>query len=157
MHDFSADGYNRIGDEMMNDREMLASILKTVQTGQLGIRSILDTSIRPALRKVLQAQLQEYNAIEAEVCAVASQRGWELKEIQPARRIASNLRIRRKLDRVNEDSVVADMMIRRNTESMISGLKDQHRYHQCNSRVSALSQRLVDCETANIRNLQPFL
>ena len=142
---------------MMNDREMLTSILRSVQTGQLGIQSILDTSMRPALRKLLQAQLQEYNAIEAEVCAIASQRGWELKEMQPARRIAGNLRIKRKLDRVNTDSVIADMMIRRNTESMISELKDLHLYKQANLQVSALSQRLVDCETANIRRMQPFL
>ena len=142
---------------MMNDREMLTSILRSVQTGQLGIQSILDTSMRPALRKLLQAQLQEYNAIEAEVCAIASQRGWELKEMQPARRIAGNLRIKRKLDRVNADSVIADMMIRRNTESMISELKDLHLYKQANLQVSALSQRLVDCETANIRRMQPFL
>ena len=141
----------------MNDQEMLTSILRSVQTGQMGIRSILDTSMRPALRKLLQSQLQEYNAIEAEVCAIASQRGWELKELQPARRIASNLRIKRKLDRVNADSVIADMMIRRNTESMIAELKDLHLYGQENRQVSALSQRLVDCETANIRRMQPFL
>jgi hypothetical protein len=157
MHDFSAAGYNRIGGEMMNDREMLTSILRNVQTGQLGIRSILDTSLRPALRKVLQTQLQEYNAIEAEVCAAASQRGWELKEIQPARRMAANLRLRRKLERVNTDSVIADMMIRRNTDSMIAALKDQHRYGQQNFRIDALSQRLVDCQSANIRRMQPFL
>ena len=60
MYDFSEGGYNRFGDNMINDREMLASILKITQTGQIGIRSVLDASMRPGLRKALQAQLQGF-------------------------------------------------------------------------------------------------
>ena len=44
---------------MKKDRQMLSSILKTAQTGQISIQKVLDTSMRPGLRKALQAQLQE--------------------------------------------------------------------------------------------------
>ena len=84
---------------MKNDREMLSSILKTTQMGQIGIRSVLDTSMRPGLRKALQSQLQEYDTIEAEAHALACQRGWELREIQPGKRLMSNMMAHMKLTR----------------------------------------------------------
>ena len=38
---------------MKNSREILTSVLTTTQMGQIGIRSVLDTSMRPGLRKAL--------------------------------------------------------------------------------------------------------
>lgn len=142
---------------MKNDRDMLSSILKTTQMGQIGIRSVLDTSMRPGLRKALQSQLQEYDSIESEAHALASQRGWELWEIQPGTRMMTNLMTHMKLRSGNSDSKIADMMIQGNTRAMITGLKELHQYQQQDSQVSALSQRLLDCETANIRQMQAFL
>ena len=43
---------------MKNSREILTSVLKTTQMGQIGIRSVLDTSMRPGLRKALESQLR---------------------------------------------------------------------------------------------------
>lgn len=142
---------------MKNDREMLCSILKTTQMGQIGIRSVLDTSMRPGLRKALHSQLQEYDAIESEAHALASQRGWELRDVQPVSRLMASMMARMKLSHGNSDSQIAGMMIQGNTRGMITGLKDLHQYQQQDTQVSALSQRLLDCETANIRQMQAFL
>ena len=142
---------------MKNDRQMLSSILKTTQTGQITIRKILDASMRPALRKALQSQLQEYDAIESEAYALASQRGWELRDIQPGRHLLTSMKTQMKLRNGNSDSKIASMMIWGNTNGMILGLTDLHQYQQQDSQVSALSQRLLDCETANIRQMQVFL
>jgi len=136
---------------------MLSSILKTTQTGQISIQKVLDTSMRPGLRKALQSQLQEYDSIESEAYALASQRGWELHEIQPGKRLAAGIMTRMKLSHGNSDSKIAGMMIQGNTRGMIQGLKNLHQYQQQDSQVSALSQRLLDCETANIRQMQTFL
>lgn len=143
--------------KMKDDRQMLGSVLKTAQMGQIGIQKVLDTSMRPGLRKALQAQLQEYSSIEAEAHYLASQRGWELREIQPGKRLVTGMITHMKLRRGNSDSTIADMIIQGNTRAMITGLKDLHQYQQQDSQVSALSQRLLDCETANIRQMQPFL
>ena len=62
-----------------------------------------------------------------------------------------------KLRHGNSDSAIADMIIQENTRAMIDGLKDLHQYQQQDSQVSVLSQRLLDCETANIRQMQQFL
>ena len=142
---------------MKNDQQMLSSILKTTQMGQIAIRKVLDTSMRPSLRTALQSQLQEYDSIESDAHALASQRGWDLQEVQPAKRMATGIITHMKLSHGNSDSKIAGMMIQGNTRGMITGLKNLHQYQQQDSQVSALSQRLLDCETANIRQMQAYL
>ena len=142
---------------MKNSKQMLADILKTTQRGQVGIRSVLDTSMRPALRKALESQLREYDSIESEVYSIACQRGWELHDLDPALRFFSDRKTRAKLTRGNCDSKIADMMIQSNTKGMIQGLKNLHQYPKQDDRISAVSQKLIDCEAANIRQMQSFL
>lgn len=142
---------------MKNDQQMLSFILKTTQSGQISIQKVLDTSMRPALRKALQSQLREYDAIESEAYALATQRGWELREIQPGKKMTTGIMTQMKLRHRNSDSQIADLMIMGNTQGMIQGLKNLHQYQQQDSQVSALSQRLLDCETASIRQMQSFL
>ena len=142
---------------MKNSKEILTSILKTTQMGQIGIRSVLDTSMRPGLRKALESQLREYDSIETEAHALASQRGWEMDDLDPAIRMMSNVMTRMKLRGKNTDSRIADLMIQGNTKGMIKSLKDIHQYPETDDRISTLSQKLLDCEKANIRQMQTFL
>ena len=113
---------------MKNDRQMLSSILKTTQTGQISIQKILNTSMRPGLRKALQSQLREYNSIESEAYALATQRGWELREVQPGKKMILEIRTGMKIRHGNPDSKIADMMIQGNTKGMIKGLKNLHQF-----------------------------
>lgn len=142
---------------MKNSKDMLSSILKTTQIGQVGIRSVLDSSTRPSLRNALEAQLREYDQIENEVYSIASLRGWELQELDPAVRFFTDRMTRIKLTRGNCDSKIADMMIQGSTKGMISGLRNLHQYPSRDDRISNISQKLLDCETANIRQMQMFL
>lgn len=142
---------------MKNSKEMLSSILKTTQMGQIGIRTVLDTSMRPSLRKALESQLQEYDIIESEAHAIAGQRGWELSELDPAVRFMAGMMSRMKLTRGNPDSKIAGMMIQGNTRGMIKGIKNQHQFNKQDVQVNSLTQRLLDCENANIRQMQNFL
>ncbi len=142
---------------MKSSKEMLSSILKTTQMGQIGIRTVLDTSMRPGLRKALESQLREYDIIESEAHAIAGQRGWELRELDPAVRFMAGMMSRATLARGNHDSKIAGMMIQGNTRGMIKGLKNQHQFNKQDSQVNALTQRLLDCENANIRQMQAFL
>lgn len=135
----------------------MAAVLKTTQIGQVGIRSVLDTSMRPALRKALESQLREYDSIETEVHSIACQRGWDLEELDPAVRFLTDRMTRMKLTRGNCDSKIADMVIQGNTKGMIKGLKNLHQYPHQDDRICFISQKLLDCETANIRQMQNFL
>ena len=142
---------------MKNSKEVLSSILKTTQMGQVGIRSVLDTSMRPALRNALESQLREYDSIETEAHSIATQRGWEVKELDPAVRFLADRMTRMQLGGRNTDSKIAGMMIQGNTRGMIKGLKNIHQFTGQDDRVRILSQKLLDCENANIRQMQTFL
>lgn len=142
---------------MKNSKEILSSLLKTTQMGQVGIRSLLDVSMRPGLRKALESQLREYDSIETEAHSIATQRGWELPELDPAVRFLADRMTRMKLGGNNTDSKIADMMIQGNTKGMIKGLKNLHQFAGTDQQVSILSQKLLDCENANIRQMQGFL
>lgn len=142
---------------MKNSKEILSSVLKTTQMGQVGIRSVLDTSMRPGLRKALESQLHEYDSIETEAHSIATQRGWELPELDPAVRFMADRMTRMKLTGKNTDSKIADMMIQGNTKGMIKGLKNLHQFAGTDEQIHILSQKLLDCETANIRQMQGFL
>ena len=142
---------------MKNSKEILSSVLKTTQMGQLGIRSVLDTSMRPGLRKALESQLREYDSIETEAHSIATQRGWEVAELDPAVRFMTDMMTRLKLNGRNTDSKIAGMMIQGNTRGMIKGLKTIHQFGGQDEQINILSQKLLDCETANIRQMQGYL
>ena len=142
---------------MKNSKEILSSVVKTAQMGQTGIRSVLDTSMRPSLRKALESQLREYDSIETEAHTIASQRGWELKELDPGVRMMTDMMTRMKLHGRNTDSKIADMMIQGNTRGMVKGLKNLHQFPSSDSQVQMVSQKLMDSETANIRQMQGYL
>lgn len=142
---------------MKTGKEVLSSALKTTQMGQIGIRSVLDTTMKPQLRQALEDQLKEYDSIETEAHTIAFQRGWEVPELDPAVRFMADRMTRMKLMGKGSDSRIAAMMIQGNTRGMIKGLKNMHHMKQPDQRVQTLTQKLLDCETANIRQMQQFL
>lgn len=142
---------------MKTGKEVLSSALKTTQMGQIGIRSVLDTTMKPQLRQALEDQLKEYDSIETEAHTIAFQRGWEVPELDPAVRFMADRVTRMKLMGKRSDSRIAAMMIQGNTRGMIKGLKNVHHMKQPDQRVETLTQKLLDCETANIRQMQQFL
>ena len=142
---------------MKTSQQILSSVLKTTQMGQIGIRSVLDTRMRPGLKDALTSQLKEYDALESEAHTLATQRGWELPELDPAARAMAGMMTRVKLQMGGNDSKIADMMIQGNTKGMIKGLKTLHQFGQQDEQINTLSQKLLDCENANIRQMQGYL
>jgi len=62
-----------------------------------------------------------------------------------------------KLNRGDCDSKIADMMIQGNTKGMVKGLRNLHQYPHEDDLIATISQKLIDCETANIRQMRTFL
>lgn len=142
---------------MKNSQDMLSSLLKTTQMGQVGIRSVLETTMEPGLRRALESQLKEYDSIETEAHAISSRRGWELPELDPAVRTMAGMMTRMKLMGKSNDSKIADMMIQGNTRGLVKGLKNLHQFQGNDQAVEILSRKLLDCENANIRQMEEFL
>lgn len=141
----------------MNNKDMLSSIIKTVQMGQIGIRSVRDTPMKQELQDALDSQLREYDAIETEAHNIANERGWKLKELNPAVRSMSEMMSRMQLMGGNYDSKIAGMMIQGNTRGVITGMKNARMHQNKDTRVTALSEKLLETEDRNIDQMKPFL
>lgn len=142
---------------MKTNKEVLSSILKTTQMGQLGIRSVLEMEMKPELRQAMESQLREYDAIETQAHSIANQRNWELEELNPAIRFMTDRMTRMKLSYGEVDSKIAAMMIRGNTSGVIKGFKNLHRMAQCDDDVRSLSTKLLETESANVNQMKQFL
>ena len=142
---------------MYSSKKLLTSILRTTQMGQIGIRSVLDKTTNPALRRALESQLTEYDTIESEAHILAAERGWELQELDPGVRAIMDMMTRIRVPKREPDSRIADLMILGNTKGMVKSLKNLHRFDYEDARISTISQKLLDCETANIRQMKGFL
>ena len=125
--------------------------------GQIGIRSVQDSASNEDLKKALADQLREYDSIETEVHALAKHRGWQLHELNPSIRAMSEMMSMMKLMGGNKDSKIAAMMIQGNTRGMIKTTKNQHHSCRQDPRVAQLSQKLLDRETENIKQMQGYL
>lgn len=143
--------------KMKGSKDILSSILKTTQMGQIGIRSVLNEPLQPSLRTELRNELREYDAIEQEAHGIARARGWELKELNPAIKGMTNMMTHTQLSYGELDSKAAAMMIRGNTRGIIKGFKNLNQFPPSDQQVKALAQRLIDIEEANNRQLQGFL
>ena len=142
---------------MKTNKEMLSSILKTTQMGQIGIRCVENAAVTADMKRELAAHRREFDAIEIEAHAIAQQRGWRVRELNPAVRTMSELMTRAQLSGGNVDSKIAGMMIQGNTKGIIKGLKNAHQHVQKDERVTALNQRLMDFEESSILKMKRYL
>lgn len=145
------------GDEMKGSKDVLSSILKTTQMGQVGIRSVLNMPLRSSLKDALRSQLREYDSIEQEALVLASGRGWELEQLDPAVKYMSNMMTKTRLRFGDVSSKAAAMMIQGNTRGIIKGYKNLNQFAEPDERVTKLSRKLLACEQANIQQMQGFL
>ena len=142
---------------MKTSKELLSSITKTAQMGQLGIRCVLEYAKNSGLKQALRSQLQEYDHIEEEALNIAKQRGWNIPELNPATKLMSKTYTKANLVMGNVDSRIAAMMINGNTKGMVKGIKNQHHSSQTDPRINRLGEKLLAHETAHIRQMQEYL
>ena len=142
---------------MKSNKELLTSVLHTVQMGQTGIRSVRESAIRPALQQELDEQLKEYDSIEKDALRLAQNRGWELGNVNPMVRTMSSMMSQMKLMGGEVDSKIAGMLIQGNTRGIILGVKNLNRSRQDDPQVTQLAQRLLNRENINIQKSQLYL
>ena len=158
-----ADGRSRSGKDyrevifMINSQRVLNDIIKTSQMGINGINVVMDKTRQPALRQALKVQRKEYSNIEQQAKLLAQQKGYKIDQIKSITRRMGAMMSRTQLLVGEPDSKIAGMMIQGNTRGMIKGLKNLHQFNKQDMQVRSLSQRLLDCENANIRQMQGFL
>ena len=142
---------------MKGSKDVLDSIIKTTQMGQIGIRSVLNAPLRASLKDTLRSQLQEYDANDREAMELASIRCWNLKQLDPAVKRMTNMMTKAKLKFGDSSSKAAAMMIQGNTKGIIKGYRNLNQFAVPDERITVLSRRLLDCEKASIQQMQGFL
>ena len=143
--------------KMKTSKEVLSSVLKTTQMGQVGIRSLLNMPLKPELKAALRAQLAEYDGIEHEVLQLSRDRQWQLKELSPGTKAMAQMMSRSRLMFGDASSKAAAMMIQGNTRGVIKGLKNLHRYDHSDRQVTQLEEKLLKTEQDNIDAMQGFV
>ena len=142
---------------MKGSKDVLSSVIKTAQMGQIGIRSVLNTPLRASLQDALRSQLRKYDKIEREALSLASSRGWELKQQSPSIKYMTNMMTTTRLRFGDSSSKAAAMMIQGSTKGIIKGYKNLNQFSVPDERVSELARKLLQCEQANIQQMQGFL
>ena len=125
--------------------------------GQIGIRSVLNAPLRASLKDALRSQLREYDTIEREALELAASRGWSLNELDPAIKHMTNMMTKARLSVGNSSSKAAAMMIQGNNRGIIKGYKNLNQFAASDERIVSLSRKLLECEQANIKQMQGFL
>ena len=142
---------------MKTNKEVLCSIIKTVQMGQCGIRSVQDKATGKNLKQVLSDQLEEYDNIERQAYALATRKGWLMEPLDSAVERMSSIMARMQLIGDKKDSKIAKMLVQGNTRGMIKGLKNLHHCVPLNPSVDAIAQKLLLREQENIRQACDYL
>lgn len=141
----------------MNNEKMLTSVLHTVQMGQSGIRCVMDSAVRPALKQEMRQQLKTYDQMERQARQLAAQNGVQLRNIHPGILKMSDLMAKARLVGGERDSKIAGMLIQGNTRGMILGMKNLRKGSKIDSEVQALARSLVEQERLSIENSKVFL
>lgn len=142
---------------MKSNKDILGSVLKTTQMGQVGIRAVTPFASKADLKKALHDQLTEYNSIEIQAQNIASMYGWQLQNLNPMAKLMSQMYTRTNLSFGDADSKIAAMMVQGNTRGIIKGLKNKHNCPSVEKQIQAVSQRLLETEQANIQQMQGFI
>ena len=142
---------------MKGSKDVLSSIIKTTQMGQVGIRSVLNAPLRASMKDALRSQLREYDLIEQEALVLASTRGITTQQLDPAVKYMTNMMTKTRLRFGNASSKAAAMMIQGNTKGIIKGYKNLNQFAEPDQQISSLSRKLLLCEQENIKQMQGFL
>ena len=142
--------------KMKGSKDVLSSIIKTAQMGQIGIRSVLNMPLRASLQDALRSQLKEYHSIEQEALSLATSRGWELKQQSRSVQYMTNMMTKTRLRFGDSSSKAAAMMIHGSTKGIIKGYKNLNQFAVPDERVAQLSKKLL--RWYNVSNFcRPFL
>ncbi len=142
---------------MKAGEEILSSILKTAQIGQAEIKSALKLNMRLTLRNSLESRLNDLYAIETEAYAIATQRGWELSEIDPVKQFVTDRIIQVKIKSNDPDSKIANILVQHYTADIRNLIKNIHNFSEKKDSIWILLQRLLDCEIIGIQQMLKLL
>lgn len=142
---------------MQQDCEMLNEIRKSTKMGQVGIHAVMKGGLSGEFHNVLKSQLEEYDAIYKEADQLLREHGGTPKNLNALAKWGNAVSTTMKMKTDGSQSKVAEMMIQGNTNGMIKSIQSIRSMGVLDPKVSALSNRLLQTEQANIDQMKGYL
>ena len=140
-----------------NQYQLLQEVYRGAKMGDISIRLLLPKVDNARFRSDLQTQFRQYQATASNAENQMKAMGRCPKEVTNGKYALLWLSLQGNTLCNRETSHLAEMMIQGNTKGLVKGLRNLHRSDRKDSRVETLSQKLIDTETNNIRQMRPFL
>lgn len=142
---------------MQQDCEMLNRIRKSTQMGQVGIHAVMKGDLNTEFHKVLKQQLDEYDEINKQADDLLRIHGGTPENISPIAKWGNAMATKMKHKADGSTSKIAEMMVEGNTKGMIKSMQAIRSLGVLDPKVSALSNRLLQTEQANIDQMKKYL
>lgn len=101
--------------------------------------------------------MNDLYSIETEAYVIASQWGWELTELDPAKQYMIKQIIRLKIRQKDSDIKIASIMMQQYTAGIRNVVKNMYCISVERNQIWVLMQRLLDCEITGIQQLHNFI
>ena len=139
------------------DEEVLAEIYRNSQLALQSISNALPETEDEELRKEMQSEHEGYEKISGKACVIAKNRGIELKEPNPMKKMMMWGSIKMNTLTDGSRSHVAEMMIQ-GTVMGITSLKTTQGKCECNdSEICELLQEMIAMEEKYEKRLKTYL
>lgn len=142
---------------MQQDCEMLNEIRKTTKMGQVGIQAVLKGGTGREFHDILQQQLAEYGVIYQQADTLLCEHSGKRQNLSPFARWGAVLSADRRLRSDPSNSKIAELLIEGSTKGMIKSIQSIRTMGILDPKVSALSNRLLQTEQANIAQMKAYL
>ena len=142
---------------LLPENELLQYVHKTADMGCSGLEDVLNYVESRGLKKVLNAQLTEYEKLRNQAALMLRARGETPSDTGAMAKISAKMMSAGKLMADRSDSKIAEMTIQGNTMGVTKTIKHLHDYAGKDSAVRELTKKLLATEEENARQLRPFL
>lgn len=137
---------------MVSAEEFLVAQMKTLHRIQYTLSLASSAAASHRLKSELLGQLSELEQMDTRYQILSTQRGWEIRDMEPADRWQLALRFH-----YRKDPKIAHYLINMYTQDCIGLLKLYNRLESDDATVRRYFQKFMDQCTVGIRQMQYFL
>ena len=146
-------GYTFTGDAyMITGQEIVFSQLDSLRKLQHCLLLAKSATSSHEMKYVISDQISKLDQIDTQFQILATQRGWDIKEIEPLSRWIISLRFHHR-----KDPSIAEHLICYYTQKNISMMKQYNRWDQSDRSIQILFQKLMDSCAMGIRQIALYL
>lgn len=142
---------------MNGNTELLNFVYQNAQMGVVTLKQLMELAHGEDFRSHMEAQLREYETMEAEAVKLLEEHGCDEKGLSAFEKIRTYLMIDLQTLTDKSASHVAEMMLIGSTMGVINALRNLRKYEGAEKRIRDLMDRLLKFEERNMEQLKKFV